>query len=259
MLNLRLELSIVAEWLKANKLTLNVKKTKFVIFGFRHNLAGNIDTSLYINHEQIERVQSIKYLGMILDEQLSFEEHIDYLVSKSVKELGILRKSREFLDQNTSLLLYKSLVLPHFDYCDTVYDCAADVHLQKLQKMQNSACRTMLLCNSRTPIKEMHDTLDILTLNQRRQLHMSLDCFTHINNPNSSLNKYFKFWPGRVTKTGETRLELPNLKTNFGRRAFSYRVPNHWMKLLEEIKNLTSRPMFKTACIRNMRDENHPT
>ncbi len=122
MLNLHLELSIVAEWLKANKLTLNVKKTKFVIFGSKHKLAGNRDTPLYINQEQIERVKSIKYLGMILDEQLNFEEHIDYLISKTVNKLGILRKSREFLDQKTSLLLYKSLVL-HALFCSFCNFC----------------------------------------------------------------------------------------------------------------------------------------
>ena len=196
---------------------------------------------------------------MILNEHLKFEEHIDYLVSKTVQKLGILHKSRDFLDCKTSLLLYKSLVLLQFVYCDTVYDCASDAHLQQLQKLQNCACRTMLSCNSRTPIIEMHQTLDLLTLNERCKLHLSLDYFIHINNPDSSLHKYVKFQTGRVTRTGDMCLELPNLKTNFGRSAFSYRGPDYWMKLPDDIKGITSRPCFKRACINKMRDQNHPT
>ena len=260
MLNLRLELSIVSEWLKANKLTLNVKKTKFVIFGSRHKLARNQDTPLYINREQIERVKSMKYLGMMLDDQLTFEEHIDYIQSKTVQKLGILRKSRDFLDRNTSILLYKSLVLPHFDYCDTVYGVSADINLQKLQKLQNSACRTMLLCDKRTPISEMHKSLELLTLKDRRHLHMSMDCHAHINNPKSSLNKYFKKRETRRTRAGESKMELPNLRSNTGRKAFSFRGPQHWLSLPENTRIIESKQLFKKECIKNlMRDVDHPT
>ena len=62
----------------------------------------------------------MKYLGIILDLHLTFDQHIDHLVDKASKRLAVIRKVIKCLDRSTVLTLYKSLDLPHFDYCDTV-------------------------------------------------------------------------------------------------------------------------------------------
>ena len=87
------------------------------------------DLNIPIDGQKLERVNVMKYLGVFLDEYLSFSEHISEICCKSSKKLGILRKSREFLDQKTSLLLYKSLVVPYLDYCDTVCMTANECEL----------------------------------------------------------------------------------------------------------------------------------
>ena len=95
-LNLRLEISIVDEWLKANRLTLNTKKTKYVIFGTRTSLEHvPEDLNIRIGNEKIEWVHHMKYLGMILDESLTFNEHVNQTYTKASQKLGILRRSRE--------------------------------------------------------------------------------------------------------------------------------------------------------------------
>ncbi len=102
-LNLRLEISVVDEWLKANRLTLNTKKTKYVIFGTRASLEHiPEDLNIRIANEKIERVKYMKYLGMILDEKLTFDEHINQTYTKASQKLGILRRLREYLDTTTS-------------------------------------------------------------------------------------------------------------------------------------------------------------
>ena len=73
---------------------------------------------------------------------------------------------------NMPLLLYESLLLPHLDYCDTVYSLTSAANLQILQTLQNSACRTMLRVDRRAPVDEMHSDLKIMTLEQRRVLHI---------------------------------------------------------------------------------------
>ena len=87
------------------------------------------------------------------------------------------RKARDFRDRKTSILLYKSLVLPHLDYCDTVYGCTSIVNLQKLQMVQNSVCRTLLLADKRCPAE-----LELLKLDQRRELHLTVDSHKHVYN-----------------------------------------------------------------------------
>ena len=96
------------EWLKANKLTLNVEKTKYMVFGTRQHLQNKPDLNLIIDGKKLERVSVMKYLGMYLDEHLTFSEHISTVCKKSSKKLGIIRKAREYLDRKTSLILYKA-------------------------------------------------------------------------------------------------------------------------------------------------------
>ena len=92
-LTLQIELTIVCEWLRANKLTLNANKTKYVIFGNKQQLLTKPDLNLCVRPSKIERVSSMKYLGVILDENLSFDEHVSYIVNKASKNLGVLRRA----------------------------------------------------------------------------------------------------------------------------------------------------------------------
>ena len=119
MLDLRLELSMVHEWLNANKLTLNVDKTKYIVFGTKHMLQNKPDLNLSMDGKKIERVSVMTYLGLYLDEHLTFSDHIATICKKSSRKLGTLRKARKFLDRKTSLLLYKSLVVPYM--CNSVF------------------------------------------------------------------------------------------------------------------------------------------
>ncbi len=82
----------------------------------------------------------------------------------------------------------------------------------------------------------MHNDLNILKLNDRRKLHLSMECHKSINNSSNSLSMYFKLMVTRATRAGENKMELPNLRTNMGRRAFSFRGPDHWDKLPADIK-----------------------
>ncbi len=162
MLDLRIELSLVYEWLKANKLTINAEKTKYIIFGKQTQIKNKLDLNLRIGNKKIGRVPHVKYLGVLVDESLTFREHINYIYTKSSKKLGILRKAREFLDRKTSILLYKSLIVPYSDYCDTTYMCGNAADLNSLQMIQNTVCRTILRMPKDTSIDLMHCELNFM-------------------------------------------------------------------------------------------------
>ena len=102
-LTLQIELTVVNEWLKANKSTLNAKKTKYVIFGSKQSLQNKPDLHLYVGPDKTERTCEMKYLGVILDDHLTFDQHINYICNKSSKKLGILRRAREYLNKNLAL------------------------------------------------------------------------------------------------------------------------------------------------------------
>ena len=113
-----------------------------------------------VGDKPIERVSATKYLGVILDDHLTFEEHVSFVHKKASKKLGILYKSNDYLDRSTKILLYKSLILPHIDYCDLVYMNTTAKNLNMLQLIQNCACTIILGADKDTNVKTMHQQLE---------------------------------------------------------------------------------------------------
>ena len=100
---------------------------------------------------------------------------------KATRKLGVIRKVNECLNRSTVLTLYKSLVLPLFDYCDTVYMSTSLANLSKLQLIHNQACRTILLAGRYISVLDMHRTLKLQLLQDRRMVHMALECHKSIH------------------------------------------------------------------------------
>ena len=102
-----------------------------------------------------------------------------------------MRKPREYLDKKTSILLYKSLLLPYIDYYDTVYMVTNATDLKQLQLIQNAACRTLSLADRDTNAEYMHSEHKFLRLDDRRNLQFLIECHKNVYNKGSSMSKYF--------------------------------------------------------------------
>ena len=110
----------ICEWLKMNKLALNVLKTEFMIVGTSQRL--NIldqtpETTTYIisvDGCQIRRVKSVKYFGLIVDDTLTWDEHTDYISTTISKNIGIIKRVRTFLPRHSLRTLYRTLIEPYF-------------------------------------------------------------------------------------------------------------------------------------------------
>ena len=107
------ELVSINQWFTSNKLSLNANKTKYSFF---HKPSKKDDIPLMlpkltISNHVIERQEFIKFLGVLLDENLNWKEHIKYTENKIAKNLGLLYKARPFLERNALLALYYSYIL----------------------------------------------------------------------------------------------------------------------------------------------------
>ncbi len=147
------------------------------------------------------------------------------------------------------------------DVRDLVQDMRiSEYNLNRLQLIQNVACRIILRANNRTNVNGMHKELNLLYLKDRQYLHLSMECYKQINT-NSGLNSMFTQTDhGRNTRGTSTKnMIVPRLLTSNGRKAFSYRGPLHWNTLPNKIKENDSKTSFKT-CVSKLfaRDENHP-
>ena len=79
----------ISHWFELNKLSVNVKKCNFVIFATKQL---NVDIELFLENCQLERVKRTKFLGVIITEKLTWDEHISQICSKVSKQIGILRR-----------------------------------------------------------------------------------------------------------------------------------------------------------------------
>ena len=125
------EMKRVEVWFENNQLTLNLKKTNYIIFkSHRKNLRKN--WRLLLNEYEIKREHNTKFLGVMIDEQLTWKNHI----CKIAKTVGILCKVRHFIEKDLLLILYYSLIYPHLIYGNIVWGNNYKTRLDSLIKIQ---------------------------------------------------------------------------------------------------------------------------
>ena len=116
------ELQNINEWFISNKLSLNVKKTKFSIF---HKASRRDDLplllpKLFINNQVIKRQSSIKFLGILLDENLSWKEHLKLTENKVAKIIGLIYKAKPYLNKDSLLALYFFYIHSYINFATLV-------------------------------------------------------------------------------------------------------------------------------------------
>ena len=127
----------ITDWLIANKLSLNVFK-----IGTTQVLSriGNL-LAVRVNGELIRRVYKSKYLGLIVDDKLSWKDHIDLISSKIRRNIGVMKRVRENVPGEILILLYRTLSEPYLRYCNTTWGYCGVTLLNRLQALQNRAAR----------------------------------------------------------------------------------------------------------------------
>ena len=106
------ELAEIAEWLKVNKLTLNVDKTVCMVFTNRHK---ENEVNIKLEGRLINRVTKTKFLGVIIDDKLNWKAHISYISGKISTAIGVIIKARN-LGKGALLSLYYTLIFPYLTY-----------------------------------------------------------------------------------------------------------------------------------------------
>ena len=131
------ELEKVNTWLKLNKLSLNAQKTKLMVF---HRKQKHVDEiNVQINGTKIERVESFNFLGIMLDENLTWKSHIEMVGKKISKVTGILYRLKNIFPENVLFVLYNSLIVSYINYGLLLWG----VHVHKLELLQKKALRFM--------------------------------------------------------------------------------------------------------------------
>jgi hypothetical protein len=182
-----LELKKIATWFRANKMAVNVSKTKFIVFKQKDVKVeisdedwiyyNNNDDSMPTNPQKIFKLDRIsndnpvlgdrhyKLLGVYLDEHLSFDYHCTTVCNKIARSNYIISRVKNMLPTESLKTLYYALVHPHLLYCLPIYSCTSQKNVNKLLKAQKKSIRSITKSKSNAHTGPLFETLKILPFN----------------------------------------------------------------------------------------------
>ena len=175
------EFYCVQEWLNINKLSLNVSKTKYMIF---HHRQHNIDVfipDIRINDSPIERVTDYNFLGLQIDQHLNWNAHIQKRSHKISHTLGVMNCLKRYLPTKIFRVLYNSLILPHLQYGILSWG----FKLSRLSKLQKRAIRVITWSKFNAHTEPLFKSLNPLKLDDLFSLNV--------------LKLYYKFGHGNLS------------------------------------------------------------
>ena len=228
------ELNSVSKWLKANKLSLNVSKTKAMIF---HSPQRQVSTpELYINNAKIDFVDNFNFLGITINKHLKWNAHLDIISRKISKTLGIMNKLKHFLPIHALKNIYNALILPYLNYGLIIWgkECG------KLLKLQKKAVRIITLSKYNAHSNPLFKQLGFLKVHDLCALHDYIFCYKF---GNDLLPKYFSSPLFHRYSLGSARftrnsflLRLPAVSHDFARCGISYKFPKTFNEMPVIIK-----------------------
>ena len=169
--SLNTDLALLYEWLCANRLSLDASKTEFIVFQPLCHKANHERLILKLHHSKLFEASKIKYLGLILDNKLSWKWHIAELSKKLSSDLGMLYKIRNFCPLPVLRSLYFSIFNSHLSYGLAVWGNAHRSLISKIKSLQKRAIKCIASSNEvHKHINDMHYNLNILTVDHQLQV-----------------------------------------------------------------------------------------
>ena len=152
------ELIKIKNFMDANRLSLNLKKTVFTYFKPKKGPHKNDkrEFKLKIGNEEIKFVKELRFLGLIIDNELKFKTHVQNVVKKMKRGLGALSLIKHTFPIKTKLLIYNALIKPHYEYVSIIWSTnISKKQTNEIIKLQKRALRLIYLKNS------IHHTSDL--------------------------------------------------------------------------------------------------
>ena len=240
------ELELINIWLIANKLTVNIKKTHYMMF-HRTRIKYNI-RDITINGKNVAYTKNTKFLGVIIDNKLTWSDHIIYIKNKISKSIGIIHKTRNFLTKNTLRNLYYTFVYPYLIYCVEIWGNTNDIHLDPLIKIQKKGIRAITFSHHLDSTAPLFHNLNILNFKKLVTQRIALLMFKyHIGSLPVPISNLFSINSNRHNYY--TR-QINDLQLNTGRgenvyKLFSFHGVRIWNHISKKIQTDVSYACFK--------------
>ena len=236
-------------WLKANKLSLNLEKTKVLPLGMPYKIANFWNSNYKLNYlgKEVELVSEARYLGVLLDSALSFKSHSEEVINKANRNIGIINAIRPFIPVHYKFALIDSLVISIFSYCINIYSVSNKSCLNKLSTTYKRAVKSAYNFPILMPTNEVFKISKWLSFERFIEYKTLLFMFKIRNGMTVGFEEWFV--PrgqihGKNTRSS-CKYDIIWSNTSLASHRFSIIGPQEWNKLPEEIQMVNSIGSFK--------------
>ena len=237
------QLHFVDDWLCANKLSLNVAKSNFVIF-HPPQKKRNYQLNILIRGQYLPESKNVNYLGIIFDCNLSWKTHVHELTKKLARGIGVLSKLRHFVHVQALIQVYYSVIFPYLTYGLTIWGHTYESNLKPLVTLQKKAVRIITFSGFREHTSPLFKQLNLLKFTDIVYLKTAMFLHDYFN---GKLPEIFDNFFSEISNIHQynTRLasrstySLPQIRTNYGKYNIKYKGPQIWNDIDESIKTLS--------------------
>ena len=246
------ELQKIHNWLNANKLSLNVKKTKFMLIEPNTKRKSTLEPSLHINHNLIERVKQFNFLGIFLNYQLNWKTHIDYICKKIARNTGVINHIKNYINKKSLFILYYSLIYPYLIYGITLWGNTYPSHLKPLFLIQKRIIRVINLSKRLENTEPIFIQLKILPLSLLILYHNLKLCYKFFHNQLIIPSTFSNYLVRRIsvqqynTRHNWFDFIVPFNRTNLSYYLFKSVGPREWNKLPTSFRTIESTSLYQS-------------
>ena len=247
-------LPAIYEWLCSNKLTLNLTKTKYIIFMPRQKESYNLYPPLTVANVYLEKSSCVKYLGVYIDCHLTWHDHIDYICNKISKNVNIMVKLKRHVSKATLVSLYYSLIYPYLTYACTLWGNNYNAPLSQIVKLQNKAVRVINDVPLMEPITPHYLSLHLLKFPDIVKLNTCMlfyDYFHHEKFRNISVSLVSELHNYNTRSASSNQIFIPSFRTNLRRFCPSIIGCFFWnnIGIINFIRDKLSKKLFRKALL----------
>ena len=167
------QLQLVDKWLRKNRLTLNLSKTTYLLFNKQPHVPISSKFNLFVNQKKISKSDSVKYLGVWIDDRLNWLAHIHALSLQLARHCSMLYHIRDFVSHYSLIMLYYSSVYSCVNYGITTWGTADQSKKHEIEVKMNNIVRTITWNKRFTHVSHQYQNLNLLKLNDIYELELA--------------------------------------------------------------------------------------
>ena len=249
------ELEKLTEWFKVNKLSLNVLKSNYMVFGKNRSHLPDVK----LNGVTLEKVFFTKFLGVIIDYKLNWENHIQVVKQKVSRAVGAICRIKNKVNISVLLLIYNSLILPHLSYCCEIWGNTYDKRLNPLTILQKKLLKIICGLKWRDSSSKWFEKLRILKfedlIKYQTCIHMfkaNISCLP--KNVQNMFNKSCEIH--HYNTRNKNNFHVKSVRSEKRKMSVNITGVSLWNELPKNIKESRSLNVFKSKLKRRILIDN---